>query len=111
MTDTVVTTPELDRLTERVEKAVALVGNLRLLNAQLEQENRQVLAAQQQTTSQIQLLQTQLKELQGRLQGQDPGAILGELAALKKEQREWQAERRDLAARIEAISTKLERLE
>ena len=111
MTDTVVTTPELDRLTERVEKAVALVGNLRLLNAQLEQENRQVLAAQQQTTTQIQQLQGQLKELQGRLQGQDPGAILGELAALKKEQREWQAERRDVAARIEAISTKLERLE
>ena len=34
-----------------------------------------------------------------------------ELAALKKEQREWQTERRDVASRIEAISAKLERLE
>ncbi len=111
MTDTLVTTPELDRLAERVERAATLVGDLRLKSAQLERENAQFLTAQQQSALQLQQLQVQLKELQGRLQGQDPVAILGELAALKKEQREWQAERRDVASRIEAISAKLERIE
>ena len=111
MTDTLVTTPELDRLAERVERAARLVGDLRLKNAQLEQELAQLHAGQQTSSAQVQQLQAQLQELQGRLQGQDPGAILGELAALKKEQREWQAERRDVATRIEAISAKLERLE
>ena len=111
MTDTLVTTPELDRLAERVERAATLVGDLRIRGAKLEQENAQLMAAQQQSAAQVQQLQLQLKELQARLQGQDPGAILGELAALKKEQRDWQTERRDVAARIEAISTKLERLE
>ena len=111
MTDTMVTTPELDRLAERVERAAALVTKLRQEKSQLEQEREQLRSTHEQTQHQVQQLEGQLQELRSRLQGQDPGAILGELAALKKEQREWQSERRDVAARIEAISTKLERLE
>jgi uncharacterized protein YecT (DUF1311 family) len=34
-----------------------------------------------------------------------------EIAALRKEQRDWLAERREVTTRIEAISSKLERLE
>ncbi|MFM8559611.1 MAG: hypothetical protein ACKOC6_08425 [bacterium] len=51
------------------------------------------------------------EELQSKLQGQDAGSIVAELAALKKEQREWVAERRDVASRIEAITAKLDRLD
>jgi hypothetical protein len=91
MTEALVTSPELDRLAERVEQ--------------------QLLTQQQQSGSQHAQIERELADLRVRLQGQDPAALLGELAALKKEQREWQAERRDVAARIEAISAKLERLE
>jgi uncharacterized protein YecT (DUF1311 family) len=36
---------------------------------------------------------------------------MNEIAALRKEQRDWLAERREVTNRIEAISAKLERLE
>ena len=94
---TAVSATELDRLAERVERAAVLITELRRKAAQLEQERGQ--------------LHQRLEETQTKLQGQGPGAILHELGALKKEQREWQAERRDVATRIEAISAKLERLE
>lgn len=97
MNDTAVVVTDLDRLAERVERAAALVTELRTRNGQLEQERAS--------------LQKRLEETQSKLQGQDPGLLVHELAALKKEQREWQTERRDVAARIEAISAKLERLE
>jgi len=111
MTDTVVTIPELERLADRVERAAVLLTELRRKNAQLEQERQQALLANQQSQTQVQQLQAQLREMQNRLQGQDPGTVLGELAALKKDQRDWLAERREVAAKIEAISAKLERLE
>jgi len=111
MTDALVTTPELERLAERVERAAALITELRWQKAQLEKECEKLQLQQQQAQSQTQTTQAQLREFQSRLQGQDPAAVLGELAALRKEQRDWIAERRDVAARIEAISTKLERLE
>lgn len=97
MNETAVVANDLDRLAERVERAARLVGELRARTAQLELERS--------------ALQKQLEETQFRLQGQDPGTLVTELAALKKEQREWLVERRDVAARIEAISAKLERLE
>ncbi len=56
-------------------------------------------------------LEKKLEETHSKLQGNDPTAVLGELAALKKEQREWLNERKEVAARIEAISAKLERIE
>lgn len=97
MNDTAVVATDLDRLAERVERTAALVTELRSKNTQLEAE-RSTLAKR-------------LEDTQGKLQGQDAGALVGELATLKKEQREWLSERRDVAARIEAISAKLERLE
>lgn len=97
MNDTAVITNDLDRLAERVERAATLVTSLRNRCSDLEKQG----AATQQ----------QLDDLQTKLQGQDPGALVTELAALKKDQREWLNERRDVTARIEAISAKLERIE
>ena len=96
-TATVGSTTDLDRLAERVERAATLITELKQKNAQLESETRQ--------------LRQRLDETQGKLQGQDPTALLQELGNLKREQREWLAERRDIAARIESISAKLDRIE
>ena len=97
MNETATVASDLDRLAERVERAAALLIELRSKNTQLEAERAQ--------------LTKRLEDTQSKLQGQDAGLLLHELAALKKEQREWQTERRDVASRIEAISAKLERLE
>lgn len=96
-TTATVASTDLDRLAERVERAATVIVELRQKNAQLEAERVQ--------------LRRQLDETTSRLQGQDPGAILNELATLKREQREWQTERKDVAARIEAIAAKLEKIE
>jgi hypothetical protein len=96
-TATVGSTTDLDRLAERVERAATLITELRQKNAQLESESSQ--------------LRQRLDETQARLQGQDPVALLQELGNLKREQREWLAERRDIAVRIESISAKLDRID
>jgi len=93
----VITGTDLDRLAERVERAARLISDLRTKAARLEEERN--------------ALQQRLADTEGRLQGQDPGAVLQELAALRKEQRDWVTERREVTTRIEAISAKLERLE
>jgi len=98
MNDTaVITGTDLDRLAERVERAARLITELRTKATRLEEERN--------------ALQQRLNETEGRLQGQDPGALMTEIAALRKEQRDWLAERREVTTRIEAISAKLERLE
>lgn len=97
MMDTAVVTTDLDKLALRVEKAATLVQDLRTKAAQLEQEKAD--------------LTRQLEETTGKLQGNDPTALLTELATLKKEQRDWVAERKDVATRIEALLKKLERIE
>ena len=97
MMDTAVVTTDLDKLALRVEKAATLVQDLRTKQAQLEQEKAE--------------LTRQLEDNQGKLQGNDPTALLTELATLKKEQRDWVAERKDVATRIEALLKKLERIE
>ncbi len=56
-------------------------------------------------------LATRLDEMGSKLQGADPAAVVSELAALKKEQREWTAERKDVATRIEALLKKLDRID
>jgi len=93
----VVVGTDLDRLAERVERAARLITELRTKATRLEEERN--------------TLQQRLADTEGRLQGQDPGALLQEIAALKREQRDWIAERREVTTRIEAISAKLERLE
>lgn len=97
MMDSAVVTTDLDRLAERVEKAAAVIQDLRAKQAQLEAEKAD--------------LARRLEETVGKLQGNDPSALVGELAALKKEQREWLAERKDVATRIETLLRKLERIE
>jgi len=97
MTDTAVVTNDLDRLAERVERTAALVQALRTRQAQLETDKTE--------------LARRLEETSGKLQGNDPSALLTELAALKKEQREWLAERRDVATKVESLLKKLERIE
>ena len=97
MNETAVVGTDLDRLAERVERAARLITELRSRTTQLEQERD--------------ALQRRLADTEGRLQGQDPGALLHELATLKREQRDWLAERREVTTRIEAISAKLERVE
>jgi len=87
----------LDRLAERVERAARLITELRTKATRLEEERN--------------TLQQRLADTEGRLQGQDPAALVQEIAALKREQRDWIAERREVTTRIEAISAKLERLE
>lgn len=93
----VISGTDLDRLAERVERAARLITELRTKATRLEEERN--------------ALQQRLADTEGRLQGQDPGALLTEIAALRKEQRDWLTERREVTTRIEAISAKLERLE
>jgi len=95
--DTAVVTTDLDRLAERVERAATLVLELRAKQAQLEAEKAE--------------LMKKLEDSAHKLQGNDPVALVAELAGLRKEQRDWLAERRDVAGRIEALLRKLERIE
>jgi chromosome segregation ATPase len=97
MTEIHTMTNDLDRLAERVEKAAALLQAQRTEHARLQHEHDQLAARN--------------RELEQKLQGQDPAALLGELQGLRREQRDWQAERREVALRIEALVTKLERIE
>lgn len=97
MMDTAVVTTDLDRLAERVEKAATVVQDLRAKLTQLESEKTE--------------LARRLEETTQKLQGNDPSSLVSELAALKKEQREWTAERKDVATRIESLLKKLERIE
>ncbi len=97
MMDTAVMTTDLDKLAERVERAAALVTELRAKVTQAEASRAE--------------LQRILDETRGQLQGQDPTALVGELATLKKEQREWLTERKDIASRIETLIKKLERID
>ena len=90
-------TNDLDRLTERVEKAAALLQSQRAEHVRLQAERDR--------------FADRVQELEQKLQGQDPAALLGELQGLRREQRDWQVARREVALRIEALVTKLERIE
>jgi predicted nucleic acid-binding Zn-ribbon protein len=88
---------DLDRLAQRVEKAAALVQQLR------DERDKAVRERDE--------WKERLQALEQKLQGQDAGSVVHELAGLRKEQREWTAERREVASRIEALVSKLERLD
>jgi predicted nucleic acid-binding Zn-ribbon protein len=90
-------TTDLDRLSERVEKAAAMVQQLRDDRTRLERERDD--------------LARRLRETEQKLQGQDVAAVLSEVASLRREQREWTSERREVATRIEALVRKLEKLD
>jgi predicted nucleic acid-binding Zn-ribbon protein len=97
MTETTMTQTDLDRLTERIEKAAGIVQQLRDDRAQLEQERNTLMG--------------KLQDLERKLQGNDAAALVTEVMQLRKEQRDWQSERRDVGSRIEDLVLKLERLE
>ncbi|HEY3215576.1 MAG TPA: hypothetical protein VGK93_03695 [Candidatus Eisenbacteria bacterium] len=97
MNETTVVNTDLDLLAERVEKAAALVQRLREDKQRLERERDD--------------LARRLRESEEQLQGQDVAALIAELQGLRKGQREWQGERREVASRIEGLVKKLERLE
>ena len=95
--ETTVKQSDLDRLTERVEKAAAIVQQLRDDRTRLEQERN--------------ALALKLQELEQKLQGNDATALVQELVLLRKDQHDSQTERRDVASKIEALVRKLEKLE
>jgi predicted RNase H-like nuclease (RuvC/YqgF family) len=97
MNETTVVHTDLDLLAERVEKAAAMVQRLKDETQRLERDN--------------QTLASRLEETGRALQGQEPSALMSEIQALRKEQRLWEGERREVATRIEALVRKLERLE
>jgi len=88
---------DLDRLAERIEKAAAVVHQLRAERDRLVREAEENVA--------------RFRQLEQKLQGQDLGALMQELSALRREQREWLSERRDVASKIEMLVKKLERIE
>jgi chromosome segregation ATPase len=97
MNDTTTMQTDLDRLADRVERAASLVQQLREDRERLGRENEE--------------MTRRVAELEQKLQGQDPGALVSELGTLKREQSEWQTERRDVASKIETLIKKLERIE
>jgi chromosome segregation ATPase len=96
-TDITIMQTDLDRLAERVEKAAAIVQQLRDDRSRLEQQNNELTA--------------RLEDVERKLQGADAAALVHEVTQLRKEQREWQAERRDVASKVEALAKKLDKLE
>ena len=96
-TNTPTMNADLDLLAERIERAAALVLRLR-------EENAALLRGRDDLTR-------RLGETETKLQGQDVAALLTELQGLRKEQKDWHGERREVASRIEALARKLERLE
>jgi predicted RNase H-like nuclease (RuvC/YqgF family) len=96
-TDITIMQTDLDRLAERVEKAAAIVQQLRDDRSRLEQQNNE--------------LTSRLEDMERKLQGADAAALVHEVTQLRKEQREWQAERRDVASKVEALAKKLDKLE
>ena len=97
MSETTVVHADLDLLAERVEQAAALVQRLKEDKQRLEREN--------------QTLTGRLEQNERALQGQEPSSLMSEIQALRKEQRLWEGERREVATRIETLVRKLERLE
>lgn len=97
MTETAIMQTDLDRLAERVERTATLVQQLRDDRARFERE-RDGLAQH-------------IQELEMKLQGQDVPALMQEIGTLRREQRDWQTERRDVAGRIETLLKKLEKIE
>ncbi len=97
MTETALMQTDLDRLTERVEKAAQLVQKLRDDQERLTRERDE--------------LADRLQDFERKLQGQDVMDLLQELGALRREQKDWEAQRREVASRIESMLRKLEKLE
>jgi chromosome segregation ATPase len=100
MSDAAVIQTDLDRLADRIEKAAGIIQQLRAERDRFQKEAKEV-----------EELRARLRGTEENLKGQNPADLLAELQALRKEQRELLAERREVAGRIEALVKKLDRLE
>ncbi|MFN8588211.1 MAG: hypothetical protein U0704_10475 [Candidatus Eisenbacteria bacterium] len=92
-------------------EAAALLAQAEADKATLQSGQDKLSATLQQVEGEKSELATRLEEMGAKLQGADPSVVVSELAALKKEQREWTAERKDVASRIEALLKKLDRID
>jgi len=97
MNETATIQMDLERLSERVERAAQMVQQLRDDRTRLERERDE--------------LAGRVTEMERKLQGQDVARLLDEVTSLKQAQREWNVERKEVATRIESLLKKLERLE
>jgi seryl-tRNA synthetase len=98
MNDTsTVVLPDLDRLADRIERAAGMIQQLRTDRDRLQKERDE--------------LARRYQDVEAKLHGQDAGELVAETQTLKREQREWLIERREVTARIESLLKKLETIE
>jgi FtsZ-binding cell division protein ZapB len=98
MNDTsTVVLPDLDRLADRIERAAGMIQQLRTDRDRLQKERDE--------------LARRYQDVEAKLHGQDLGDLVAEAQTLKREQREWLIERREVTARIESLLKKLETIE
>lgn len=88
---------DLDRIGDRIERAAAVVRQLREERDRLVRE-RDALAKR-------------VRELEARNGKGDAGALARELSGFRAKEREWAIERREVASRIEALLRKLDKLD
>ncbi len=89
--------PDLDRLADRIERAAGMVQQLREDRDRLQKERDE--------------LARRVQDIEEKLHGQDVGELVAEAQTLKREQREWMIERREVTARVEMLLKKLEKIE
>jgi chromosome segregation ATPase len=87
----------LDALAAQIDRAADVIARLKKANAGL--------------TARVSELESSLGAGEKRLQGRTLDDVLGELDQLKGVERQWAAERKEIANRIEDLVTKLERLD
>ncbi len=89
--------PDLDRLADRIERAAGVIQQLRTDRDRLQNERDE--------------LARRLQDVEDKLRGQDLGELVAEAQTLKRDQRDWLIERREVTARIESLLKKLEKIE
>jgi predicted nucleic acid-binding Zn-ribbon protein len=97
MTEATVMQTDLDRLADRIEKAAGIIQDLR--------------GARDRALGETDELRQRVRAMEEQLRGQNPAELMGELQTLRKEQKEWQTERREVAGKIEALVKKLDKID
>jgi chromosome segregation ATPase len=97
MTDATLMQTDLDRLADRIEKAAGIIQQLRAERDRFHKETDE--------------LKQRLRAVEEQLRGQNPSELLTELQTLRKEHKEWQTERREVASKIESLVKKLDRID
>jgi predicted nucleic acid-binding Zn-ribbon protein len=97
MTEATVMQTDLDRLADRIEKAAGIIQDLR--------------SARDRALGETDELRQRVRAMEEQLRGQNPAELMGELQTLRKEQKEWLTERREVAGKIEALVKKLDKID